>query len=136
MENSCFFLTLKFKHFKCSHMLEQDKRNILTLSPWNRPQCLALVCMRSVVSSTHSHYPRPGVGVTWGVSPGFCVLDAVRIVLGSAHMTEAGAVSGPAGGKLGLPCTCIQNGQCRSDGSCGLRFVDSGPRQGCTYREL
>lgn len=57
-------------------------------------------------------------------------------VLGSAHMTEAGAVAGMAGGSLGSPCLCtgqtVQLGQERQS----LTFADSGPRQGCTYREM
>lgn len=57
-------------------------------------------------------------------------------VLGSAHMTEAVAVTVMAGGSLGSPCLCTgQTVQLRQERQ-SLTFVDSGPRQGCTYREM
>lgn len=71
--------------------------------------------MCSVVASIHSHYPRQGVGVTWGVAPGFSVIRCCHVCPGFCAHDRSGCCYWRGWGEAQAPHASVQSRQWHSD---------------------
>lgn len=103
---------------------------MITLSPLNRSRVLVTSLCAFLGDVLSGSLPGPRGSGGWGVAPEFCVLESITVTpwltgrFGSRLHTWREAALGASGLTVLLGLRCH------------LRFVDSGPRQGCTFREM